>query len=101
MSKRVVVLGLMGQYPLGGMAWQVLHHVIGVKRLGYDVAYIENSGAPPYSPRLQSVVERPSENLRFLRETFRRLDLSDRWAYFNSGKKRWHGMSAATASDWL
>ena len=101
MSKRVVVLGLMGQYPLGGMAWQVLHHVIGVKRLGYDVAYIENSGAPPYSPRLQSVVERPSENLRFLRETFRRLDLSDRWAYFDSGKKRWHGMSAATASDWL
>ncbi len=101
MSKRVVVLGLMGQYPLGGMAWQVLHHVIGIRRLGYDVAYVENSGAPPYSPRLQSVVERPSENLRFLRETFRRLDLADRWAYFDSGKKRWHGMSASKANDWL
>lgn len=101
MKKRVAVAGLMGQYPLGGMAWQVLHHVIGLLRLGYDCAYVESSGAPPYSPRLRSVVARPTENLRFLRDTFRRLGLADRWAYFDSGAQRWHGMSEAKARDWL
>lgn len=101
MKKRIVVLGLMGQYPLGGMAWQVLHHVIGFRRLGYDCAYVENSGAPPYSPKLQSIVEKPTENVRFLRDTFRRLDLADRWAYLDSGGERWFGMSEAAVGDWL
>ena len=32
--KRAVVLGLMGQYPFAGMAWQVIHHVLGFERLG-------------------------------------------------------------------
>jgi hypothetical protein len=101
MRKRIVVLGLMGQYPLGGMAWQVLHHVIGFRRLGYDCVYVENSGAPPYSPKVQSIVERPTENVRFLRDTFRRLDLAEQWAYWDSGGKKWYGMTGAKARDWL
>lgn len=100
-KKRIVVLGLMGQYPLGGMAWQVLHHVIGFRRLGHDCVYVENSGAPPYSPKRQSIVGSPRENVRFLRDTFRRLDLAECWAYFDSGQKRWYGMPAAQATDWL
>jgi len=101
MKKRVVVLGLMGQYPLGGMAWQVLHHVIGFRRMGYDCVYVENSGAPPYSPKIHSIVEKPTENVRFLRDTFRRFDLAEQWAYFDSGGQRWYGASAATVEDWL
>jgi hypothetical protein len=38
--KRVAVLGLMGQYPMGGMAWQVLHYLIGFQRLGCTCYYI-------------------------------------------------------------
>src|SRR2546425_1223634 len=64
--KRVVVLGLMGQYPLGGMAWQVLHHLIGFRRLGCESFYVENSGAPPYSPPGQSSVYRGPRSPFFL-----------------------------------
>ncbi len=49
--RRAVVLGLMGRYPMAGMAWQVLHHVLGFERFGLECYYVENSGAPPYSPR--------------------------------------------------
>ena len=99
--KRVVILGLMGQYPLGGMAWQVLHHVIGLRRLGVECFYIEDSGAPPYSPREQSVVASARENVRFLRETFRRYDLADIWSYYDSLTRRWFGIQQARVHDLL
>ncbi len=99
--KRVVVLGLMGQYPLGGMAWQVLHHLLGLRRLGCESFYVENSGAPPYSPRRLSIVESASENIRFLRNTFRRFNLSEAWAYYDCLTNRWFGMKESAVRELL
>jgi hypothetical protein len=99
--KRIVVLGLMGQYPMGGMAWQVLHHVIGFQRLGYATFYVENSAAPPYSPRLQSVVDHAHENVAFLRSTFRRFDLAESWSYYDCLSRQWFGMQEARTRDIL
>ena len=99
--RRIVVLGLMGQYPLGGMAWQVLHHVIGFRRLGHDAYYVENNGAPPYSPRQKSIVTDCRPNVRFIRDTFGRFDLGDVWSYWDSGGKRWYGMGEARSRELL
>jgi len=99
--KRIVVLGLMGQYPLGGMAWQVLHHVLGLRRLGCECYYVENSGAPPYSPRRVSIVDSASENIRFLRNTFRQFGLSDAWAYYDCLTNRWFGKRKAAVQELL
>lgn len=99
--KRVVVLGLMGQYPFAGMAWQVIHHVLGFERLGVRCYYVENSGAPPYSPRLQSVAESALENVRFLSDTFARHGLADRWVYRNSLTGEWPGMGRSKAEELL
>jgi len=98
---RVVVLGLMGQYPFGGMAWQVLHHVIGFERLGVECYYVENSGAPPYSPRLQSVTDSAVENVRFLSDTFARHGLADRWVYWDSLTDTWPGFGREKAEELL
>jgi hypothetical protein len=99
--KRVVVLGLMGQYPMGGMAWQVIHHVLGFRRLGCQAFYVENSGAPPYSPRLGSVARDARENVRFLSTTFRRFDLDEAWGYYDSLEDRWHGLDRARVAELL
>jgi hypothetical protein len=56
-AKKIIVLHLAGQYPLAGIAWQAIHYILGLKRLGYEVYYIEDSGSPPYDPRIQCVVE--------------------------------------------
>jgi hypothetical protein len=93
--KRVVVLGLMGQYPMGGMAWQVLHYLIGFQRLGCTCHYVENSAAPPYSPRLGSIATSARENLAFLRATFRRFDLGDAWSYYDCLTDSWGGMGGS------
>jgi hypothetical protein len=46
---RLVVLGMMGRMPLAGVVWQVLH-LEGFRRLGFDVYYVEDTGAWPYNP---------------------------------------------------
>ena len=41
--KVVVVLGIMGCLPVAGtgVAWNTLQHLIALRRLGYDVYYVE------------------------------------------------------------
>ena len=53
---KVVVLHFVGQMPLAGIAWQAMHYVLGLERLGYEAWYVEDHGANPYDPRANSVV---------------------------------------------
>ena len=92
--KRLVVLHLAGRYPLGGIGWQAVHHVLGLARLGHDVYYVEDSRANPYDPLLRSVVEDSSYNVAFLADMMKRFDLADRWAYVEGATGRCHGLSA-------
>jgi hypothetical protein len=91
--KTILVLHLAGRLPLAGVAWQTLHHVIGLKRLGYDVYYVEDSGAPPYDPRLRSVADDCSYNVDFLKRLMERCGLQERWAYWDMGHNTYHGLS--------
>jgi hypothetical protein len=98
MSSRgtVLVLHLAGQYPLAGVAWQAVHHVVGLTQLGYNVYYIEDSGAPPYDPRVQSVVKDCSYNVTFVQRMMERFGLGDRWAYWDlarNGQITCYGLS--------
>ena len=52
---RLVVLHFAGQMPLAGIAWQALHYLLGFERLGFETWYVEDHGANPYDPRLNSV----------------------------------------------
>jgi hypothetical protein len=78
---------------MAGIAWQALHYVLGLRRLGYDVWYVEDSGANPYDPRQQSIVEDPSYNIGFVKAMMERFDLGDRWAYWDAAKDEVHGIS--------
>ncbi|HUM16882.1 MAG TPA: hypothetical protein VMT45_00065 [Thermoanaerobaculaceae bacterium] len=91
--RRIVVLHLAGRYPLGGIGWQALHYMIGLSRLGHDVYYVEDSGAPPYDPRVKSVVEDSSYARAFLADVMGRFGLSDRWCYVDSVTGVHHGLS--------
>ncbi|MGH7403580.1 MAG: glycosyltransferase family 1 protein, partial [Candidatus Rokuibacteriota bacterium] len=70
--KRLVVLHLAGRYPLGGIGWQAVHHVLGLARLGHDVYYVEDSGAHPYDPRVKSVVRDSGYSVAFLADVMAR-----------------------------
>jgi hypothetical protein len=89
----IIVLGLLGQFPLAGMAWQVIHHIVGLQRLGFDVYYIEETGSPPYDPRAKTLVDDCTYSLRFIAETLRRFGREGAWAYHDSLTGQWYGLS--------
>jgi hypothetical protein len=44
---RIIVLGTIVRYPLGGMAWHYLQYVMGLIRLRHDVYFVEDSDDYP------------------------------------------------------
>lgn len=94
-SLRVIVTGLIAQYPLGGVTWDYLQYVLGLHRLGHDVYYIEDTGDWPYNPAeggLASEDARCAYNLAYLNDVMGRYGLEDQWAYRFCGQD-WYGMS--------
>jgi hypothetical protein len=76
----------MGQSPFAGVAWQVLHYLEGFRRLGWDVAYVEDTGAWPYDPVANTVSADCSYALAHIDTLLARCDLAERWAYRNAAE---------------
>ena len=95
MTKRgkVILLHFVGQMPLAGIAWQAMHYLVGLQRLGYDVWYIEDGGANPYDPRVASVMMDCGYNVGFLRRSMESHGLGGRWAYWDAIHDEWHGLT--------
>jgi hypothetical protein len=98
---RIVVLGLIVRFPLGGMAWHHLQYAMGLARLGHDVTFLEDSGDEPwscYDPKRGVTDADPSYGLRFAASIFDRVGLGDRWAYYDAHRVQWHGPLASEAT---
>lgn len=89
---RILLLGLMGRFPMAGIGWQVLHHLIGLERLGCEVFYVEDSGAPAYDPRAVSLAEDVAPNVEFVRRVMARTAHPQNWVYWDAGADEYHGL---------
>ncbi len=74
-------MGIMGQTPVGGVAWQGLHYLEGLRRLGHDVYYVEDTEMWPYDPQRNEVTADCRFTLDYLARLLGRLGLGERWAY--------------------
>ena len=90
-KKTILVLHLAGQVPLAGVAWQALHYVLGLRRLGFDVWYIEDSGEQAVDPRTGFAAEDSDYSVHFVRTMMERYDLGERWAYWEGARDQVHG----------
>jgi hypothetical protein len=95
----IIVLGLLGQFPMAGIAWQLIHHLAGLLQLGFDVYYIEDTGTAPYDPRVKSLVNECTYSLHYIAETLRRVSLQDAWAYHDGLTGQWYGLTEARVRD--
>lgn len=48
MVVRAVVAGMIGTFPVGGVAWDYGQYVLGLEQLGFDVFYLEDNGCWSY-----------------------------------------------------
>lgn len=94
---RVIVAGLIAQYPLGGVTWDYLQYVVGLARLGHDVYYVEDTGQWPYNPVEGGLASGCAYNVDYLAKVMSRFGLEDRWAYHfaheTADASSWFGLS--------
>jgi len=78
---KIIVFGILFWYPLAGVTYQFLHYLIGLKRLGYDPYYIEDSGRWVYDPKINDLSPDASSNISSVAPILESHGFSDRWAF--------------------
>lgn len=92
---RIIVFGILFWYPLAGVTWQFLHYLIGLRRLGYDPYYIEDSGRWVYDPLLHDLSPDASSNIQAVAPTLEAYGFGDRWGFRgNYPDGKCYGMTA-------
>jgi hypothetical protein len=92
---RIIVTGLVGHHPLGGMTWHYLQYVVGLIRLGHDVYYFEDTGKWPYDPMRGEEVDDCRFSVTYVARVMSRFGLEGRWAYRCATPPRWFGLPDA------
>lgn len=78
---KIIVFGILFWYPLPGVTYQFLHYLIGLRRLGYDVFYVEDSGRWVYDPRSNDFSHDASGNVALLAPVLEAHGFGGRWAF--------------------
>lgn len=89
---RIIVSGLIAQYPLGGVTWDYLQYVLGLVQLGHDVYYLEDTGLWPYNPLEGGISEGCIFNVNYLSKVMKHYGLGDKWAYRFPWQSQWFGL---------
>jgi hypothetical protein len=82
---RIIVTGLVGLYPVGGVAWDYLQYVVGLARLGHDVCYHEDTWSWPYHPVQKTNTPEGDYSAHYILNYFQTYapDLIHRWHYLH------------------
>src|SRR3954464_14222260 len=98
---RVVVLGIMGLQPFAGIAWQTMHYLEGLRRLGFEGAYIEDTGDWPFDPETNTPSDDCRYAIRYLSKIMSDFGFSDNWGYRSTIDNQRYGMSLSSQDNWL
>ena len=80
---RILFAGIIGRYPFGGVAWCSLMYLLGLRALGHEVFYVEDTGECGYDPVLNTLATDPSYGTTYIQAALEPFGLGDRWAYVN------------------
>jgi hypothetical protein len=78
---KILVSGILFWYPLAGVTYQFLHYLIGLRRLGYDVHYVEDSGRWVYDPVLNDTTPQAEGNVRTVAAVLEAHGFAGKWAF--------------------
>lgn len=78
---RVIVSGILFFYPLAGVTYQFLHYLIGLRKLGYDPWYVEDSGRWVYDPAINDMSPDATRNIATVKPVLEAHGFGDRWAF--------------------
>ena len=90
---KILFAGIIARYPFGGVTWCSLMYLLGLRALGHDVFYIEDTGECVYDPIQNTRSTDPSYGTEYIRRSLEPFGLGDGWAFVNYDGT-YHGRSA-------
>ncbi|MGL6269212.1 MAG: hypothetical protein ACRC2O_14870, partial [Chitinophagaceae bacterium] len=90
---RIIVGGFIGLYPTGGVTWDYLQYPLGLKLLGHDVYYIEDTIQYSRFQTENTSWEDASYSISYLKNIMERFGFRDRWAYRDIASGQCFGLS--------
>jgi hypothetical protein len=93
-APRVVLAGYLVRYPLGGYAWQALHFLAGLRALGCDVLFYEDTAyyADAYVPGADVMQTSGYDyGVRAVAAFFGAHGFGDAWSFWDAGADRHYG----------
>jgi len=88
-----VLVGGVGKLALAGYGLGILHHLVGLQELGYEVHYLERQNRPEecYDPRTDKMGDDPSYALEYLRRVLSRFSIDEHQFSFIDRQGTCHG----------
>lgn len=80
---KIVVAGIIARYPFGGVTWCSLMYLLGLRDLGHEVLYIEDTGECVYDPEQNTISEDPGYGTRYIHAALAPHGFGDRWSFVN------------------
>ncbi len=95
-AKKIVVLGMMTKMPVAGIVYLTMQYVLGFKRLGYDVYYVEAHARTPSMFMDRARDDGSTRAASFIAVVMHRFGLDNHWAFHAlHDDGRYFGMSRA------
>lgn len=97
----IVVAGYFARFPLGGYAWQAAHYLLGLRALGYDVWFYEDTGhySLAYNPATGAYDSTYSYGITAVADFFNRIGLGDRWLFVDVDRGLQYGLGARRVNE--
>jgi hypothetical protein len=100
---RIVLAGYLVRYPLGGYAWQAAHYLSGLKALGYDVYFYEETEfyPPAYNPVKKEYEYEYDYGIKAAVKFLASVGFDDKWVFVDSSNNKEYGPCAGQTQSLL
>jgi hypothetical protein len=94
MKDAVIFAGYLVRYPLGGYAWQVVHYLTGLRQLGVEPYFYEDTRhyGDAYDPSTGTIGSDYGYGCDFAERLLREAGFTDRWVFFDVARNAYAGM---------
>jgi hypothetical protein len=96
---RIVVGGFIGLYPTGGVTWDYIQYPLGLKLLGHEVYYIEDTGQYSTYRITERDWDDPHDSVAYLQTIMEKFGMAGQWAYRDTFSGQCYGMSLQKVMD--
>jgi hypothetical protein len=80
---KILFAGIIARYPFGGVTWCSLMYLAGLRALGHEVFYLEDTGECVYDPVANTRAIDPQYGTTYINDALAAFGLEDRWSFVN------------------